>query len=222
MNEHLPVDARQQYQQYFTKYRALEVAGEMTTDHAVEWWSAILDLFVSNNVSLADVEETFLDKANIRPGVKRVFDLFGRLEIPSTILSAGIRDVIDIWSARYGINPTLTLSTKLLVGSSGIVAGWDRSSLVHVLNKHETGHPELTAIKQARPNILVIGDSLDDASMATGDDNVIRIRILDRRDDDPDLVSEKVRTFERFDALITSGSFDPIASLIKVIARPSK
>ena len=222
MNEHLPAAAQAQYQQYFTKYRALEVAGKMTNEHAVEWWTAILDLFVDNHISLTAVERTFLEKASIRPATNELYDLLNSYKIPSTILSAGIRDIIDIWSARYGIHPTLTLSTKFEVDSNGIVVGWDKTSLVHVLNKHETGHPELTTIKSARPNTLVIVDSLDDAAMATGDDTVIRVRILDRRSDDPELATEMARTFELFDALITTGSMEPLCALVDGIARPTK
>lgn len=222
MNEHMPAEAQAQYRAYFEKYRALELAGEMDTGHAVEWWSAILDLFVRNEVSLNDVERTFLERASIRPGANELFELFNEYKIPSTILSAGIRDVIDIWTAKFEINPTLSLSTQLEVDHAGIVVGWDRSSLVHVLNKHETGHPELTEIRSSRPNTLVIGDSMDDAAMASGETDVLRVRILDRREDDPDIETDKMRSFERFDALITNGSMVPLSRLVRLITDPSQ
>lgn len=220
LNEHLPVQAQAEYQQYFDKYRALEVSGKMTTAHAVEWWSSILDLFVANGVSLAEVERTFFEKASIREYVTEFFADLNKHNIPSTILSAGIKNIIDLWVKKYNIKASLVLSTELEIDNTGVVVGWDKSTLVHVLNKHEADHFELAQIRENRPNTLLIGDGIDDATMAVGKANILRVRILDRRDDDPDLEIEKARTFESFDALITNGSMQPLCDLVDVMTGP--
>lgn len=222
LNEHLPEGAQEQYRQYFKKYRTLELSGDLTAEHAIEWWTAILDLFIENSISLAEVERSFLDKASIRHGTQDFFAELGENDIPSTILSAGIRNVIDLWAEKYNISPTLTISTELELDSADMVVGWDRSTLVHVLNKHEADHPQLTKTRSDRPNTLVVGDSINDSTMAVGDTNVLRVRLLDRRDDDPGFGTEIERTFSNFDAVITNGSMQPLTDLVRGIIDPAR
>jgi len=217
LREHLPEGGQVEYQKLFEKYRALEISGEMSQDDAVEWWSSILNLFVEYEIDLSAVEETFLDRASIRPGTAELFQLFADSGIPTIILSAGIREVIDIWCRKYGIKPSLVLSTALTLDSENKISGWQRDTLIHVLNKSESTHPELSAIRARRPKALLVGDSLDDASMAAGEKDVIRVRILDPRADETATEQEERKTFEKFDALIRTGSLRPLEKLVEII-----
>lgn len=217
LREHLPEEGQLQYQELFEKYRALEIAGTLTQEDAITWWSSILNLFVQYNVDLTAVEEDFLAKANIRPGVAELFKLCSDNKIPTIILSAGIRDVIEIWCRKYRIEPSLVISTGLILDKTNRIVGWGKETLVHALNKSEATHPELLAIRKSRPKALLVGDSLDDAAMAAGERDVIRIRLLDPRADDLVNEQEQKRTFERFDALIKSGSLLPACELVEAI-----
>lgn len=211
LSQHLPPDGLRSYSELFDIYRAQEIRGDLSNDDAVRWWSSILDLFVEHRINLFEVERDFLDKASIRPGTKELFILLRDAGIPTVILSAGIRDVIDIWCKKYDIDARLVLSTMLKVDHDGTITGWHADSLVHVLNKSEVGHPELASLRKSRPNVVLIGDSMDDALMSDGIDNVLRIRILDRReDDDWSEDAEVARTLTRFDAFVSSGSLVPI------------
>jgi hypothetical protein len=88
-----------------------------------------------------------------------------------------------------------------------------------ILNKHEIGHPELTKIKQDRPNVLVIGDSLSDANMATGTDNVFRIRIYDPRPDEArNSAGVRTQTLELFDVLLQGRTLTPVCELVRSLA----
>jgi HAD superfamily phosphoserine phosphatase-like hydrolase len=217
LREHLPEAGQAAYQQLFEKYRALELSGNMTQQDAVEWWSSILNLFVEHKINLGAVEEIFLDRASIRPGAGELFRLFESNGIPTVILSAGIREVIDIWCRKYNIQPTLVISTALKLDEENRISGWQKSTLVHVLNKSESTHPELLAIRAKRPLALVVGDGLDDASMASGRQGVLRVRIMDPRADETASKQEEQKTFERFDALIKTGTLDPLESLVKLV-----
>ncbi|MGF7229033.1 MAG: HAD-IB family phosphatase [Candidatus Saccharibacteria bacterium] len=217
LREHLPEDGQVEYQKLFEKYRALEIRGEMSQGDAVEWWSSILNLFVEHKIDLGAVEETFLDRASIRLGTVELFQLFADSDIPTIILSAGIREVIDIWCRKYGIKPSLVLSTALTLDGENKISGWQEDTLVHVLNKSESTHPELSAIRADRPKALLVGDSLDDASMAAGEGDVIRVRILDPRVDETATEQEERKTFEKFDALIKSGDLHPLERLVEII-----
>jgi 2-hydroxy-3-keto-5-methylthiopentenyl-1-phosphate phosphatase len=132
-------------------------------------------------MSRQQIRDAFLGVAQLRDGGKELFDICDANAVPSIVLSAGIKDVIQIIAEHYEIRPTHILSTSLVFDEQGNVRGWDRRTLVHMLNKRERGHTELTMLQRARPNIILLGDVPDDVHMANGDDNVLRIRVLDSR-----------------------------------------
>jgi hypothetical protein len=69
LGEHLPPEGKLEYKNLFQKYRGVELRGELTTQTAVDWWSASFELYIKYGINLPDVENDFLDKASIRPGV---------------------------------------------------------------------------------------------------------------------------------------------------------
>lgn len=217
LGEHLPPEGKVEYKNLFQKYRGIELRGELTTQAAIDWWSASFELYIKNGINLLDVENDFLSKASIRPGVAELFKLCAKHSIPTIILSAGIRDVIEIWCRRYEIKPSLIISTALTLDATGKITGWQKDTLVHVLNKSEATHSELVNIRIKRPKTFLIGDSLDDVTMASGDRDVIRVRILDPRTDEVISEQDVHRTLERFDALIQAGSLQPFCELIELV-----
>lgn len=222
LSSHLPAEAVATYRQLFERYRPKELAGTLTEADAQAWWSAILELFVRYRLDLAAVEDDFISKASIRPGTAELFAVCRRLGVPTIILSAGIREVIDLWLRVYEIAPTVVLSTNLTVTPQQIVSGWDPATVVHVLNKKEVGHPELTRIRAERPYTIVVGDSLSDADMATGDGQVLRVRIYDPRLDETVDARQQARaaSWELFDVVIETGSLGAVQQLIERIAQP--
>jgi HAD superfamily phosphoserine phosphatase-like hydrolase len=217
LGEHLPPEGRLEYKSLFQKYRGIELSGELTTQTAIDWWSASFKLYVKYNINLTDVEDDFLNKASIRPGVAELFKFCAEHGIPTVILSAGIRDVIEIWSRKYKIEPSLIISTALTLDATGKITGWEKDTLVHVLNKSEATHAELVGIRSERPKTFLVGDSLEDAAMASGDRDVIRVRILDPRGDEVISEQEIQKTLKKFDALIQSGSSHPFLELIELV-----
>jgi HAD superfamily hydrolase (TIGR01544 family) len=222
LGEHLPPEGKVEYKNLFQKYRGVELRGELTTQTAIDWWSASFELYIKYNINLADVEDDFLNKASIRPGVAELFELCAKHGIPTVILSAGIRDVIEIWCRRYKIEPSLIISTALRLDPTSRITGWREDTLVHVLNKSEATHAELIRIRSERPKTFLIGDSLDDATMASGDRDVIRIRVLDPRTDEVTSEQEIQKTLESFDALTQSGSLRPLLELVELISSTSQ
>jgi 2-hydroxy-3-keto-5-methylthiopentenyl-1-phosphate phosphatase len=164
------------------------------------------------------VQKEFLDKATIRPGSKQVFDFCKRFKIPSVIVSAGVKEVIALWSKTFEIDPFSIIATKLIVNSKGEIVDWEKESVIHVLNKRERGHQELTELRKIRPNIILIGDAMEDADMADGDENVLRIRIGRQREDE-NLTKQEFtsKTFEKFDLMIDSGTLEPVSKLLELI-----
>jgi HAD superfamily phosphoserine phosphatase-like hydrolase len=218
LKSHMPAEGQHRYQELFEENRAHELNGTMDEARAVAWWSNILDLFVEHKVDIKAVEHDFLDKASIRPQAQELFSVCEQAGIPTIIMSAGIKDVISVWSRAYNINPTIVLSTSLKLNANGIAEGWNKDSLVHILNKKEIDHPELSRIRLERPNAIIIGDSLNDADMASGVKNVMRVRVYDPREDETDeLDAVRTRTFEQFDTIIETGNLSAVRELIQQV-----
>lgn len=222
LKEHLPQAALNRYYRLFNTYRPLEIEGRLSLEDAVAWWEQVLKLFVEHRINLVDVEGDFLTKVSIRPHAKELFDFCEAENVPAVILSAGIKDVIDLWAKTYQVKPPLVLSTRLVVNSAGDILGWEENSLIHTLNKKEMGHSELMKLRQQRPNIILIGDSMEDADMVDGNENVLRIRINDPRPDEKeDKTNFHIKTFERYDLMIESGTFAPVLRVLELLNQSS-
>lgn len=151
-----------------------------------------------------------------RDGMKDLFMLCKKKDVPISILSAGIKNIIDHFCTVHQLHPAHTISTELLLDENNIITGWKPGSMIHVLNKNEKSHTTLSYLTESRPHIILLGDTLDDAYMASGTDTVLRVLIDDPRDDDmkhdDPIYQQKAK--ERFDILIPDGSLEPIVSLI--------
>lgn len=218
LRSHLPPQAQSQYDNFFQQFRPLEIRQTLTQDDAIAWWEQILSLIKESQVNMHKVEQNFLSKANARPYATRVFETCEKLGVPTIILSAGVKDVITLWCSHYKINPTVVLSTRLKVGEDGVVIGWEKDSLIHVLNKKEKEHADLSKIQATHPFTILVGDSVHDADMVEGEKDVIRIRVIDLREDEKiDHKRFAEETFQRFDLMIESGSMKPLLDLVSAI-----
>jgi len=218
MRTHLPPEGQIEAQKVFDHYRAIEIAEKLTADDAVAWWSESMTIITKYRLDISDVERDFISRSTIRPGVRELFELCIEHNIPTIIMSAGIKDVIQIWCASYDIHPTMILSTELRVDSQNRVIGWNEDTIVHTLNKKEIDHPELSKIRAERSHTVLAGDSMHDFDMADGDDTVVRIRIVDTlqgQERDQHVVRQK--SLDVFDAIIEDGTLYPIVALIKDI-----
>lgn len=217
LNRKLPGQIEEETMRLYRKYRPLEVSGKMTTADAVEWWSTVLSFYAGRGLKLANLVKGIKEILPARPGVKLLFDLCEARDIPTIIISAGVKNVIDLWCREYGIHPARILSTNLNLDSQGYICGWEKDSLVHVFNKREKGHDEVFEIKKQRPNTLLIGDSIDDATMADGDENILRLIIDNPRADD--IRSEQFydQIFEKFDLLLPNEDLAPLVEIIESI-----
>lgn len=218
LHRHLPAAGQAKYAELYSTYRPLEAAGTMTETQAIAWPSAVLDLFAEYKVNLGLIEKDFFNVVTLRPGVAELFKLCEQEGIPVVILSAGIRNVIDLLLRMFDVSSSLTIATELEVDKDETIIGWQPESLVHTFNKSESGHAELEEIRRNRPNCLLIGDSQHDADMTDGEDTVLRIRIFDPRSDEKkDIEDVKRETLQRFDMMTVSKSFAPISKLLETI-----
>lgn len=215
LQEYLSPEGKTQYTQLFEKYRPLEASGKMTSTDAIAWWEGVLKIYRSNKLLLEEVSLEAEARMPARSYVRHLFRFTVRKKVPTVIISAGLKNIIELWCQRNGIKPSIIISTKLIFNKLGFLVGWYRHSLVHALNKKEKGHKQVSKMRKNRPNIILIGDSIDDAGMVEGEDSVVRILIYaPRKDDDPERYKEAL---EKFDLVVKSGSFLPIVKLLKNI-----
>ena len=68
LRERLPPEGQGHYEEIFRTFRPKELAGTMTEEDAVAWWSGVLDTYTEYRIDMNDVEHDFLHRATIRGG----------------------------------------------------------------------------------------------------------------------------------------------------------
>jgi HAD superfamily hydrolase (TIGR01544 family) len=217
LSKKMPPDIRALEMALYKKYQPLEAVGKITVDDAIEWWSRNLDLYEKSKLKWSDLELEVEEAIPARPGAKDLFQLCDDKKIPAIIISAGLWDVIELWCKKFEVYPESILSTKLFFDEKGFICGWDKDSLVHIMNKKMIGKQYLHEMQKTRPFALLIGDSMDDAEMVDGTDNVLRFFIDDQQD-------KKVRgddfydhVFKKFDLIIQSQNLSGIVETIELM-----
>ncbi len=217
LSRKLPKDIQLAEIELYKKYRPLEVVGKMTVEDALEWWSVNLDYYQKSDLRWADIENEVKEAIPARPGAVDLFGVCREKKIPAVILSAGIKDVIDLWCQKYKVRSEMILSTKLCFDDRGYVCGWDKDSLVHTLNKGEIGRKDLAALKQSRPHSILIGDSLDDAAMIGQNESSLRVFVDNRPEKNSKTPGFYDKVFEKFDLTIQSQTLFPVVGIVEAL-----
>jgi phosphoserine phosphatase len=219
LGELLPPAGREEDKRLWNIYQPLELEHRLTRQQAEFWWDSTLQLYVDHRTNIGAIEAA-ARSVQLRAGTPDFFEICADNNIHTTILSAGIKNVIEVVADRYMIEPDLILSTNVQSDEAGWITGWDPDSVIHILNKGEKGSPKLQAVRQERPNTLVIGDALEDTNMADdhADGTVLRIRVGDPHKIPHDKVSDYLE--ESFLAgydMVRLGDFRPINKLAAFI-----
>lgn len=214
LRSHLPKKSQEEYQRFYNKYRVLEMENRLKLSDTITWWERILGLFQENKLNWSDIKKDIDLRMPIRPFIKELFEVCEDNNIPTIIISAGIKDIIELWCQKFKIKPTVILSTKLIFSPEGFMTGWNKDSLIHVLNKREKGHKEIHKIKSNRPNTILIGDSLDDIFMVEGEKTVLRIAVYDPRGDDK--VNNLEEFTKKFDLVIKNGTLQGVVKILNL------
>jgi HAD superfamily phosphoserine phosphatase-like hydrolase len=219
MDELLPPEGVARHDAIYQSIRPIERQGKLTPDIAKKKWAETLDLITSYHMNIDDIEAAFLSVARLREGAKELFDICHASGVPTVILSSGIKNVIQIIAQHYDIHPAHILSNDLEFDeTTRVVTGWRRDALIHMLNKREMGHEELSALRRKRPNILLLGDVPDDVKMVEGD-NVLRVRVLDpRKGEVHDLQTVSQLSFDAGFDLVVEHDLRPVARLVGWLA----
>jgi HAD superfamily phosphoserine phosphatase-like hydrolase len=205
----LSQEDQKKYVELYKKYRPLELKKILTKNDANIWWGGNLDLIGKNKINFSLITKSVLRKVPGRPYVKELFRLCEKENIPTLIISAGMKNIIKVWCKKFKIKPNFIISTNLVISKNGKIIGWKRESLVNNFNKREKAKKEINKLKSKRPNIVLLGDSLDDAEVVGGDKNVLRIGICDGH-------FSRREFNKKFDLIVKDGSLRSIVKILKL------
>jgi phosphoserine phosphatase len=215
MDELMPPEGVARHTAIYNSFRPTELTGTITAATTAEKWAETLDLITSYHMSIDDVAAAFLSIATLRSGAKELFEICEAAQIPTVILSSGIRNVIQLMTDYYHIHADYILSNDLEIDpTSRKVTGWRRDTLIHMLNKHEMGHEQLALLRSKCPNVLLLGDVPGDVQMVTGE-KVIRVRVLDpRKGETYDLEKITRASFAIGYDLVVAHSLEPVVQIV--------
>ncbi|XP_022595305.1 7-methylguanosine phosphate-specific 5'-nucleotidase [Seriola dumerili] len=182
-------DCKEQMKELLNTYYPIEIDSSRSIDEKlplmVEWWTKAHELLVQQKIRkdlLAKVVQE--SDAMLREGYQLFFDHLHEHSIPLLIFSAGIGDILEEVIRQAGVfHPNVKVFSNYMdFDECGVLKAF-KGELIHIYNKREgallnTGHfQEL----RARPNVLLMGDSLGDLTMADGVqqmENILKIGFL--------------------------------------------
>lgn len=204
----------------YDHYRPIEIDDSISFEdrnqHMKEWFRLHMELLVEQGVT-RDILEDIVSKGRLRlrDGVELFLERLKAADVPVLLLSAGVGDLIT----------TFLTEKKLLTPNVHVISNFfefdDRGAAVAVkgdsiapTNKDESGvsDSEYGAEVDARNNVILLGDNLDDIKMVHGleHDVVLSIGFLNENEDE---LRDRYR--EVFDIVIEGdGSMEELNELI--------
>ncbi|XP_031782592.1 7-methylguanosine phosphate-specific 5'-nucleotidase isoform X2 [Nasonia vitripennis] len=167
------------------KYKAIEIDPNISLEEKID---AMNEWYLETHENLRSIE---FDRGEInkvaevychtlRDGTKELFSKLKKFNIPILVFSAGIGDVLESILKCQGIlSENVKIISNFMKFDGDTLNGFENSNrLIHPFNKNShTVENDYFKILHERTNVILMGDSLGDASMAdVGVDNcVLRI-----------------------------------------------
>ncbi|XP_058477357.1 7-methylguanosine phosphate-specific 5'-nucleotidase-like [Solea solea] len=151
----------------------------------VEWWTKVHDLLIQQRIRKDMLARAVMESdAMLRDGYKGFFEHLAEHQVPLLILSAGVGDVLEEVIRQNNVfYPNVhIISNYMDFDQTGILQAF-KGQLLHTFNKREGALSHAVNLQelQGRPNVLLLGDSLGDLTMADGvtdPQNVLTIGFL--------------------------------------------
>ncbi|KAM3863935.1 cytosolic 5'-nucleotidase 3-like [Diretmus argenteus] len=182
-------ECKEKLKELLNKYYPIEIDSSRSIEEKlplmVEWWTKAHELLVQQKIQKDQLAMVVRESdAMLREGFQWFFDHLQEHSIPLLIFSAGIGDVLEEVIRQAGVfhSNVRVFSNYMDFDETGVLKAF-KGELIHIYNKREgallnTGHfQEL----RTRPNVLLLGDSLGDLTMADGVqdmENILKIGFL--------------------------------------------
>ncbi|EDW74673.1 uncharacterized protein Dwil_GK15779 [Drosophila willistoni] len=171
----LPDNFKAETDKLYHIYRPIEIDPHMSKDekvkYMIEWWtksSEVTSGFPFDQTEIDDIASKF--KHALRDRTHELFEDLQRMQIPLLVFSAGLgNSVVSVLKQADIMYPNVKVVSNFLQYRDGLLDGFQQP-MIHTFNKNETvldGH-EYYDLVHSRDHIIVMGDSLGDADMASG------------------------------------------------------
>jgi 5'-nucleotidase len=221
---YLTKDYASQAHALFEKYHPFEIDPLLSIEEKSslmeEWWTTHLHLLLRSGMNKKVIED-ILAKGLIvgRDGLSSFLALLNKHQVPLVILSAGLSDAIEGFLKKENelYANTHIVSNKFIYDAQGRVIGYQDHPPLHSLNKNGSlckDKPFFHLIRN-RKYILLLGDNVDDLTMAKGltYDICLSIGFLNE-----DGAQAKAIFLKKFDVVITEdSSLEPVVDIVRNI-----
>ncbi|XP_077171242.1 7-methylguanosine phosphate-specific 5'-nucleotidase isoform X2 [Paroedura picta] len=170
-------------------YYPIEIDPDRTVEDKlplmVEWWTKAHSVLCQQKILKSDIAQIVKESdVMLRDGVKVFFDQLYQSRVPLFIFSAGVGDVLEEIIRQAGMfHPNVhVVSNYMDFDDCGVLRDF-REPLIHTYNKNNTVLEDTNYFQQlcTRTNILLLGDSMGDLTMADGVanmENILRVGFL--------------------------------------------
>lgn len=176
-------DCTKKIKKLLNTYYPIEIDATRSTEEKlplmVEWWTKVHKLLIEQKIRKDMLTQAVREsRAMLRDGYKVFFDHLAEHQVPLLIFSAGIGDVLEeVIRQNHVFHPNVNIISNYMdFDHSGVLQAF-KGNLIHTFNKREgalSHAAHLTELK-GRPNVLLLGDSLGDLTMADGVSDVQNI-----------------------------------------------
>ncbi|CAN2389684.1 Cytosolic 5'-nucleotidase 3A [Pristimantis euphronides] len=206
------------------KYYAIEIDPDLTIKekypYMIEWYTKSHTLLIEQRFQRDKLEEVIRDSdIMLKEGYETFFDKMNEHAIPVFIFSAGLGDVLEETIRQSGVYyPNIKVVSNFMdFDDNGVIKGF-KGELIHVYNKHDGALRRTEYFSHLKPNsnIILLGDSLGDLSMADGVPNVENILKIGYLNDKVEELIEKY--MDSYDiVLIKDDTLDVANSILQKI-----
>ncbi|XP_016787304.2 7-methylguanosine phosphate-specific 5'-nucleotidase isoform X2 [Pan troglodytes] len=185
--------------------------------HMVEWWTKAHNLLCQQKIQKFQIAQVVRESnAMLREGYKTFFNTLYHNNIPLFIFSAGIGDILEeIIRQMKVFHPNIHIVSNYMdFNEDGFLQGF-KGQLIHTYNKNSSACENSGYFQQleGKTNVILLGDSIGDLTMADGVpgvQNILKIGFLndkveERRErymDSYDIVLEKDETLDVVNGLL--------------------
>ncbi|XP_011379553.1 7-methylguanosine phosphate-specific 5'-nucleotidase isoform X2 [Pteropus medius] len=188
--------------------------------HMVEWWTKAHSLLCQQKIQKFQIAQVVRESnAMLREGYKMFFNTLYQNSVPLFIFSAGIGDILEeIIRQKQVFHPNIhVVSNYMDFDKDGFLQGF-KGQLIHTYNKNSTVCENSGYFQQlqGKTNILLLGDSMGDLTMADGVlgvENILKIGFLNDK-----VEEQRERYMESYDIVLEKDeSLDVVNGLLQHI-----